>query len=459
MNDREDINKSPKIIKKTIKDDSQYNHNTGERKKSRKKSIKSHKTEEITKKTDKKSYKYITIAGLSAIALLVGGYYYYNSSSSDEPLNFNINTKSSVNSTSNDGEVVSESINISISNNGSDDIYDWSKENKAKLRDSILKYSVSPIFFKAANDNSIPNDMLMASKDPNSYLMSEKDIYISQTGYPMAKTTGAILSNQGTVTDILPDSSAYVYGIRLGWKLLNVGGIIAGNFPEQSKLDQLLSTKQSSWMNPQGKIISFKQIPLYPATGAIAEAWMQKGLLVIRINHLTNTTPGRIYQLMQKYITSTNRPIGVILDLRAKGGSISGLSELTWLLNGQQNTLIANLSDRNNKQYNIVANKPGFQINPNILKAFNSLKSIIVVNENTEGTTELLANNIKKSKANVQILGSATKGATMLPTYFAYDIQSGIALSTYHIISPQKVNIEGTFPQSMLNSLYLLKRN
>lgn len=409
----------------------------------------------------KKRIKYILILG--CIVLAAGGYYYY-----DKEHNV-FSDKASVTPVSNNQD------NIPVDNfvtsprskaNMLDvvtEFYKWTPQQQYALKDTILKHTVNTDFYKAAIDNKNTMSTLWQNKDNDSDFMSPVDFYLYKTGYPQDKTIGVKFNRQGFVDDIQQDSPAYNYGIRLGWKLLRINGQIISYVPQDStNVEKQISLHDSVWLSRSGSIYSFNKIPLFPAIGSIAEGWIQGNILSIRIYNITNKTPGRIYQILKQNLDKKPNIMGLVLDLRSSGSSVSGLPETTWLLNGQKETPIGVLYDRNNKSYTLMSKPLPFQIDHETIQKINKLKKIVAVNGMTGGNFELLANAITQ-QTDSDLRGQTTANKNIFNAYYLFGDNTGAKISSYHVRLPDNqslpLNPKNPVNFYVLDSLYQIKKN
>lgn len=387
---------------------------------------------------------------------------YFDQSRTDSSPQSNNETISSVNSSQSDPFVTSTKNQVNMLDVDTR-FYKWSAQQQHDLKNTILNRTVNLKFYNAAVDNKNTMSTLWAKRDTYSDFMNDTDMLVYHTGYPQKNGIGVSLNNQGFVDNILQDSPAYNYGIRLGWKLLRANGQIISYIPKDfSKIEALISSSDSVWLSRSGQIYSFNKIPAFPAIGSIAEGWIQGGILSIRINYMTERTPGRIYQILKSNLDN-NVVRGIVLDLRTSSNSFTGLPETAWILNNQNiSSSLGYISDRNNKSYNIVAKPLPFNYEKETIAKINSLKKIVVVNGATGGTFELLANAVAKEKDN-EMRGDTSANQTILTADYVFGSNQGVKISTYYLKLPDNQSLplkpSNRFNYSLLDSLYQIKKN
>jgi len=409
----------------------------------------------------KKRITYSLILG--CIVLAIGGYYYYTKQYNPSSNQVSVNPVSN----NQNNEPVDNFVTSPKSKANMLDVvtefYNWTPEQQYALKDAILKHTVNPDFYKAANDNKNTMSTLWQNKDNNSDFMSSVDFSLYKTGYPQDNTIGVQFNRQGFVDNIQQDSPAYNYGIRLGWKLLRINGQIISYVPQDSSsIEQQISLHDSVWLSRSGSVYSFSKIPLFPAIGSIAEGWIQGNILSIRIYNMTNKTPGRIYQILKQNLDKKPNLMGVVLDLRSSSDSFSGLPESTWLLNNQKETAIGILYDRNNQSYTLMAKPLPFQTDPGTIQRINRLKKIVAVNGITGGSFELLANAITQ-QPNSELRGQTTANKNIFNAYYLFGEHTGAKISSYHVRLPDNqklpLNPKNSVNFYVLDSLYQIKKN
>lgn len=339
---------------------------------------------------------------------------------------------------------------------------EWSPASQYKLRDIIKEYTIDNNFYQASV-NASKMEYLWKDKDPYTNLITKKDINLIKTGYPYLNTLGIVLSPGGEVINVLQDSPAYIYGIRIGWKLLKTKGQFISNYPDDmEELDKILENQEMTWLTSSYQIKNIPPMKKYPAIGSIAEGWVQNNILTIKLYHISNITPGRIIQIFNSNLRKNPKISGVILDIRDTNNndSYKGLAEMAWIFNKQRQQSLMTLYDRNNKAYNISTNPITFKIDPNLLQTINRIPVIVVTNDKTSGSFEVLANIIRTNGG--KVLGNKTANKSSLTTPFIIEGQKGVNLTTLHIKLPDNKTLpiipDNSFPFNTLDSLYYIKK-
>lgn len=338
----------------------------------------------------------------------------------------------------------------------------WSPASQYKLKDIIKEYTIDNNFYQASINSSKMEDLWKA-KDSYTNFITKKDINLVKTGYPYLNTLGIVLSPSGEVVNVLQDSPAYIYGIRIGWKLLKTKGQFISNYPEDvEELDKILENQEMTWLTGGYQIKNIPPMKRYAAIGSIAEGWVQNNILTIKLYHISNMTPGRIIQIFNYNLKNNPKISGIILDIRDTNNndSYTGLPETAWIFNKQRQQSLMTLYDRNNKAYDISTNPITFKIDPNLLQIINITPIVVVINEKTSGSFEVLANVIKNNGG--KVLGNKTANKASLTTPFMIEGKHGINLTTLHIRLPDSKNLpivpDNSFPFNTLDSLYYIKK-
>ena len=436
------------------------------RRKKRRKRTSSSKTQHSSKKKDTvKNKKFNKIFLFSTVAIIgvLGIYFFHKKDSNIEvvkhsaeqsiPQNQTNIIKFEELNTDQKNEIIAQKFNSNPLLEG------WNNEEVQSLKSYIYKYSINKGFSEKASHKDVGIFSLMNSKDQYSDVLNEKEILSEKTGYPYINTTGLVINEKGFVTSILLDSPAYLSGIRKNWQLFNVNNYNKPFFSNNYKTNDLLLSKSSSvWRNPNNQYFNLNPIQTYPAIGALANGIVQNHILNLQIEEITKATPGRIYSIIQNTLR-TEKITGILIDLRTPADTINGIQEMAWILNGGNENVIATATNNKNETFQILAKKPTFNMDDNIINIIKNTKKIIVVNKETKGLSEALAYNIQKS--NASLFGESTFGKNTIESNFIVG-NKGVKVSTYNFTLPENKALPlkpaSTINFSALNQLYNIQQ-
>lgn len=387
----------------------------------------SDKTVKVLKKSNKIFYIALTLATL----VVAGGLSYFSYSY------FSDNKSNNLASPQVDDMPVTQ-IQDSINNTrknvenikSSSDIFsEWSEKDKVSLINIIKNNDLNPNIRSTAENISL-NSLYAYNKENLSILNSEQ-INEARYGYTK-KTIGITLSSSKVVSDVIPYSSAWRNGIKIGDRILKINGYDVSRYTS-SQIESMLSDPKvqiSTWrFGSVGdfNVSAFKQTIPY---GEIAEVNISNDVLLIRINKITSLTSQVVYELLQKELQ--NNVNGLIVDLNnTKDHYYNGVDTLSWIFNGQKSIPIAKLTDNNNKESYIYSKNPGFSTDPQLLNKLNTLPKIVLVNSVTSGSAEVLAHTITSS-----FLGTPTDNYSFKNTYYNISENHMIALKDRIVTLP-----------------------
>lgn len=446
-----------------IKNNEQVSSNVKKRRR-KKTSSHSRKNTKIVKKTKKRKINKIIISCILGLGVLSGIYFYTQHKPEAKYIQKNEQNK---NTDKKDSNIIQfEKLNTDQKNeiiaaklNSNPLLEGWSNEEVQILKGYISKYSINKNFVEKSTHHDVGIFSLMNNKDTYSNILNEKEILLEKTGYPLVNTTGVFINQKGFVTSVLPDSPAYLSGIRKNWQLFNVNNYNKPFFSSDYRInDNLLSKSNSVWRNPNNQYFNFNPIQTYPAIGAIATGTVQNHILNIQIKEMSKATPGRIYSIIQSTL-SKNQIKGILIDLRISADSLNGIQETTWILNGGHEDIIAIATNNKNENFQIMAKKPSFDLDNNVINFINKTKKIIVVNKETKGLSEALVYNLEKN--NSLILGNETSGKTTIETNFIIG-SKGAEITTYNFQLPNNIQLplkpKSSIDFSILDNLYSIQQ-
>lgn len=386
-------------------------------------------------KTSNKSF-YITLALTTIIAMSGLSYISYSYFS---------NHKSNNLSTIKQGDIsvaqIQESINNTNKNveNISFQSYifqEWNDKDKSSLVNIIKNNDLNPSIRNSALNVSL--DSLYAYNKDNISILNPEQINEARYGYNK-KTIGLSLSPSKVVSDIIPYSSAWRNGIKIGDRILKINGYDVAGYTS-TQIEAMLSDPKvqvSTWrFGSMGdfNVSPFKQTVPY---GDIAEVNMSNDVLLIRINKITSLTSQVVYELLQKQLYNNNNVNGLIIDLNnTKDHYYNGVDTISWLLNGQKNIPVVKLTDNKDKDSYIYSQPPSFSTDPAVLSKLNTLPKIVLVNSATSGSAEVLAHTITSS-----FLGTPTDNYSFKNTYYSISDNHMVALKDKIVTLPDGQSI------------------
>ena len=338
----------------------------------------------------------------------------------------------------------------------------WNDNDLQKLRDIIKTNTIDNDIIRIINDPQYSLNTVIFHLKDNFHILSADEAREYNNGYPK-QSTGITFDSYYNVIDIAPYSYAWRNGIRKGYKLEQIDGKnLKIDIPSDDINDALTTHKNSRWMfkDKAGRRITYPTFKKeYPA-GNIAEAWVYQNTLVIRIQKINIATPKVLYDLISNRIRNNPNIKGILIDLRDTGDDYySGLAQTTWLLNKQQEQNIAVLQSINNQE-SLQSLKATFNIDQNIMNAFNKLPKIVWVDYNTKGSAEIITNNLISNGAKIN--GSTTFGSKYKKDIFNINNKYAIALTDKKVFLPDGKGLQITPNNNkaifFVDSLYDSKR-
>lgn len=287
-------------------------------------------------------------------------------------------------------------------------------EELEDLRTIFINYDNSESLRNKAKDKNISVKDIFYNRGQSAQILNEKETQFIINGYETGRSFK--INKFGVVYDLIPYSSAWKSGLKNKDKIIGLNDQpINNNARHEDVYNALFDSKFSSlrWArnnnNTQFYTKSFKEEALY---GDIMETYVMNDILLLKINKMSSYTPILAYQFFNSY--KNNQIKGVVIDLRSvQDQSYNGLSELTWLLNNQKTIKIGEITDHNGKTHDLNSKPVSFNSDINILNYINSLNKVVLVDYNTSGSPELLAQSI-----NAYIFGKPTKGNDKKDNYY-----------------------------------------
>lgn len=309
---------------------------------------------------------------------------------------------------------VSESFDIkedifntqSISDQKAPELKDLSNNELVELKNVLANYDISPSIRKQALDSQYSAHDLFRHKNNDLKILDEKEKDKIFKGFEVGKAIE--INKYGVIINVIPYTDAWKKGLT---KYDKVIGLNNQTINKNAKLNDVYN----AIYNPQYQFInwkrsnpdyafnttSLKEEPLY---GKIAEAKLKNDVLILNIKEITPYTSSLIYQFIKTYGSSANGMVINLQDLQDQ--TYLGISELAWLLNGQKEEKIAEVTDHNKKQTAMYSKPVSFSTDPNVLQLINRIPKVVMVNNRTSGSPEVLASSI----TNAVIIGTETKG-------------------------------------------------
>lgn len=383
--------------------------------------------------------KKITILAITFAVLAAGGFYAFNKyqSYTTESAGFVQNKEHLDNPALND---LSPSF---ISTNLAYQLKDWTPEQLNKVRTLIQQYAPVPEIQKISHDSAFSTlSVLSYMMNDDFHVLSPDDINRYQNGYAKP-TTGITLDNAYNITDITPYSSAWRKGLRLSYKLeaLDNKKLRAGLSSDEIN-NALTTYSTSKWMfnDSKGRRMTIKKLEKeYPA-GDLAESWAYQNTLVLRIRQMTNATPSVVNSLLNSRLKDDGLK-GIIIDLRGASDDVySGLPELAWLLNQQKEQDIAITIDKNRNTETLQTKAPGFTLDDATIQKLNNLPRIVLVDYQTSGAFEILAQNLMDNGAKIN--GTETAGAQYKREVFKIDDTHWISFKTKAVLNNHQSSLK-----------------
>lgn len=383
--------------------------------------------------------KKITIMTISLALLAAGGFYGYQKyqSYSQNSVNIDKNTEHPDNPALNDLSPTFINTGLAFK------MKDWTPEQLNQVRAIIQQYAPVPEIQKISHDTAFPTlSVLSYMMNDDFFLLDSDDINRYQTGYTKA-TTGITVDNAYNITNITPYSSAWRKGLRLSYKLeaLDNKKLRSGLSPDEIN-NALTTYPTSKWMfnDSQGRRMTIKKIEKEYPSGDLAESWAYQNTLVLRIREMTKATPGVVNSLLNSRLKDSGLK-GIIIDLRGSSDDIySGLPELAWLLNQQKQQDLAITLDVNKNTEKLQTKTPDFAVDNAMLQKLNSLPRIVLVDYQTSGSFEVLAQNLIDNGAKIN--GTETSGSRYKREVFKIDDKHWISFKTKAVLNNNQSSIK-----------------
>lgn len=317
-----------------------------------------------------------------------------------------------------------------------DDLVNFSEEEKEKIRNVLINYSISEDLRNKAKDPNYSVSSLYSHAQDILSIISGKNADLITQGYyydyPLE------INNFSVVTRVNMYSKPWNLGVNQYDKLIGINGskinpnarledVQAAMFDSRiSTLNWLHTKTNTSYTTP-----SFKQEVDFDSLATIHQ--IDKNTISVHIKKLTNYTPTLITKLLSNYV---NGKTNLIIDLRGTTDfSYIGTPELVWLFNHQQIKNIAQITDQNGS-VSYLKSEP-FSLDRNLADKINNMNKIIAVDQNTAGSAEIITKNI-----NGLINGYTTKGDNRKFSYFRLNNNSLIQISNNIVKDPNGNNIQ-----------------
>lgn len=321
------------------------------------------------------------------------------------------------------------------------DLVKYTKEDLNEMRQILANYDISDSIRKKAKNPEVSMNDLYRYKGDSFKILNEREKSLILNGYETGR--GFQLNKYGVVYNVVPYTEAWRTGLKNYDKL---SGINNSPVNSNAKLNDVYNAlfdpryQVINWQRPSKRQLfntsSFKNEPLF---GDLAESYIMNDVLILRIKKITSYTPALLYHFISADINKFN---GIIIDLRnLEDQSYIGIPELSWLFNGQQITKIAEVTDHNEKTSSLNSKPVNFQTKPEVLAKLNQTGRIVLVNNKTSGSPEILIRNISKAK----VIGTATAGNDKKDNF--YNAKAGIVKLTNNIVRDNLSNPVLFFPE------------
>jgi len=320
---------------------------------------------------------------------------------------------------------------------------DWTPDQLNQVRSIIQQYAPVPEIQKISHDPAFSTLSVLSYMMNDDFMPLEPDdINLYQTGYTKA-TTGITVDNAYNITDITPYSSAWRKGLRLSYKLEALDNKKLRSGLSNEEVNNALTTYSTSkWMfnDSQGRRMTIKTLEKEYPSGDLAESWAYQNTLVLRIRKMTKATPGVVNSLLNNRLKDDALK-GIVIDLRGASDDIySGLPELAWLLNQQKEQDLAMTVDVNKNTEIIQAKTPAFSVDNAMLQKLNSLPRIVLVDYQTAGSFEVLAQNLIDNGAKIN--GTQTAGSRYKREAFKIDDSHWISFKTKAVLNNNQSSLK-----------------
>lgn len=325
--------------------------------------------------------------------------------------------------------------NSSYSNS---DISKLTDQEKEIVRSVLINYDLSSDIRDKARNKNYSIDVLYDYLSNTVKIIDGKDKDLIVNGYNFDYPIS--INKFGVVDKIEDYSTPWRLGIKMFDKLIAINGQkINPNAKFQDVLSAIYNSNYSSltWYDSVNKktltTTTFKAEPIF---GNIVSMKIIGGdTLVFKIKKMTSYTPKLISQLIESY--GSNKK-GIILDLKGlEDFSYNGLPELTWLLNGQKIVKIAEITNYKGDTESLMS-KP-FNVSSNALSIVNNIGRIILVDNQTAGSAEVLAGSISGL-----VNGEKTKGDDRKYSYYKINDNKLIRISNSIVRNNAGQNIQIT---------------
>lgn len=377
---------------------SKYKHSSSKKKKRTRKNIR--------KKTFFERYFYIILSVLLFVGVLFLVFVYYKKIHKNIS-NVNVNNKNStsifVESKSSFPSIkkVDPELFNTFDKNNYDKLRTFSSENLNIFLNILAKNTTSNnVKTSLFNVGNIPyQDLIMnISKLKTLTFLDQKSKNLYNGVFE--KKLGMTLSDNYKIISLNNFSSYWSYGLKLGDTLIGLDDKKIKLGIDQNIIYKELLNRSSRWKLKNGKEILVKNGKLTDSFTDIVDVYSYNNVLVFKIKNINNFISYYIYMLSKSYLSKQNYS-GLIIDLQDVSDKYYlGIDSFLYLLSGKNNDYIATFNNELNKNnLDLLTKKPNFEIPDWYINKIKNIEKIVVVNQMTEGSPEIIANYLVKNGA------------------------------------------------------------
>lgn len=292
-------------------------------------------------------------------------------------------------------------INNIINSDNYNKIKEFSSENLNIFLDILAKNTTSfNLKYSILDMKNIPYEDVVSniSKLNSLYFLNQQSSNL-YNGI-LTKNIGLKLSYDDKISSLNNFSFYWGYGLKIGDKLIGLDGKKLKSGVDKQILYQEILKRTSQWKLKNGKEISIKQGKLKEDITNVIDLYAYKDTLVIRVKEINNFISYYLYLLSKPYLENRNYS-GLIIDLsNVSDKYYFGVDTFLYLITGNNKDYIANFSNelnKNNEEF--LTKKPDFDVPDWYINKLKSMEKVVVINQKTEGSPEVIANYLYKKGA------------------------------------------------------------
>jgi len=273
----------------------------------------------------------------------------------------------------------------------------------------------------------------LLSPDEVEALLERREGRVPVTGLRFSSTNGLVY-----VRGIYPGTPAAEAGIKEGSVLAKIdgdasaalNGIEAETRVNRSEGDSVLVTL----VTPAGETndVTLARRPVQLETVELGEEF-PGGLAYLRLNGLYPGCAAQIESILRGW--SEGGRFGLVVDLRgAAGGDVDAAARIAGLY-GQENSVLFTFRDHQDQDIGVHKAEAARPLN---------MPTMVIVNEQTSGASEILAAALKKSIRGAMIIGMPTSGDPMIRDVVQITPDHRIYVAVRKLVTPDGTSYGGS---------------